>query len=77
VLGVLNIDLAKQIIERLTGVARGSNAQEKHTAETKVAPDAGCRSTLGTHNGLLLQMDGNRDAVYRNAQVEGRTSEQD
>jgi hypothetical protein len=37
VLGVLEIDLAKQVTERLTGVARGSNAQEKHTPETKVA----------------------------------------
>ena len=30
VLGIMNIDLAKQVIERLTGVATGSNAYEKH-----------------------------------------------
>jgi hypothetical protein len=76
VLGLLKIDLARQVTERLTGVARGSNAQEKHTPETKIATEADCRSTTGTHNALLLQIDGNRGFVHRNAQVEGRTSEQ-
>jgi hypothetical protein len=69
VLGVLNIDLAKRVIQYLTGVATGSNAQQKHTPQTKVAGDAGCRSTLRTHNRLLLRMEGNRNAVHRNAQV--------
>jgi hypothetical protein len=43
VLGVLNIDLANRVIQHLTGVATGSNAQQKHTPQTKVASDAGCR----------------------------------
>src|SRR6266576_7077010 len=69
VLGVLNIDLAKRVIQHFTGVATGSNAWQKHTPQTKVASDAGCRSTLRTHNRLLLQIEANRNAVHRNAQV--------
>ena len=42
-LGVLNIDLGKRVIQHLTGVATGSNAWQKHTPQTKVASDAGCR----------------------------------
>ena len=40
---VLNIDLVKRVIQHLTGVATGGNAQQKLIPQTKVASDAGCR----------------------------------
>src|SRR5437667_12910046 len=35
--GVLNIDLAKRVLQRLTGLATVSNAQQKHTPQTNPA----------------------------------------
>jgi len=58
-------DLAKQLIERLTGVAIGSNAYEKQTPQTKVVSDADCQSTLRTPNQLILQIVWNGNAVHR------------
>ena len=65
----MEINLTKQIVERLTGVAISVETHGEHTPETKIASDAHCRSTLRTDNRLLLQMDPNRNAIHQNSEV--------
>jgi hypothetical protein len=69
VLGVLKIDVTKQIIERLTGVVTGVETDGEQTPQTKIGSEAHCRSTLRTRNRPLLQMHPNRNAVHQNADV--------
>src|SRR5262249_37586696 len=68
----IQIDLAKRVIERLAGVAAGTNGYGKHTPQTKIGSQADCRSTLRTYNRLLLRIHGKNNAVHRNTQVKRR-----
>jgi hypothetical protein len=71
-LGVLKIDLSKQAIEHLTGVATDPNCLGQHTPQTMIGSEPSCRSTLRTDNRLLLQIDRNRNAHVIGEQVETR-----
>jgi hypothetical protein len=70
VLGVLNIDLANRASSSISLVSPQAAMPSKsiHLRQRSRATRA-VDSTLRTHNRLLLQMEGNRIAVHRNAQV--------